>query len=163
MVHKPQLPKQFVLVAADVSASMIVDYQHRGLLGIISLSGSDNSHAAILANALNIPAIMGIEYLAIRQLNQKEVILNGYSCPLHVEPNEVLINEYRHILLAEIALEKQVKKVADLPTVTLDDYKVTLLVNSGLSSGFESSHHVLSLLIMLMLRALVFIALKLLL
>ena len=141
-IHEQKLPEKFVLVAEDVTASMIADYQHQGLLGIVSLSGSNNSHAAILAKALNIPAIMGIEYLAIRQLHRKEVILDGYSCQLHVTPNDALVNEYQHILLAETELQAQVNKVAHLPALTLDGHKVSLLVNSGLSSGFEFSHNV---------------------
>jgi phosphotransferase system enzyme I (PtsP) len=140
--HEKKLPKQFVLVAEDVTASMIADYQHQGLLGIVSIMGSNNSHAAILAKALNIPAIMGIEYLAIRQLHRKDGILDGYSCQLHVAPNEALVNEYQHILLVETELQAQVKKVAHLPALTLDSHKMSLLVNSGLSSGFEFSHNV---------------------
>lgn len=140
--QEQKLPQQFVLVAEDVTASMIAEYQHQGLLGIVSLSGSNNSHAAILAKALNIPAIMGIEYIAIRQLHRQEVVLDGYSCQLHIAPNEALINEYRHILLAETQLQAQVSKVAHLPAVTLDGHRIGLLVNSGLSSGFEFSHNV---------------------
>jgi phosphotransferase system enzyme I (PtsP) len=137
-----QFPLQFILAAEDVTASMIAEYQHQGLLGIISLSGSNNSHATILAKALNIPAIMGVEYLAIRQLHRKEVVLDGYSCQLHLAPNDSLLNEYRHILLTDAELQTQVDKVAHLPALTLDGHKVSLLVNSGLSSGFEFSHNV---------------------
>ena len=137
-----QFPLQFILAAEDVTASMIAEYQHQGLLGIISLSGSNNSHATILAKALNIPAIMGVEYLAIRQLHRKEVVLDGYSCQLHLTPNDSLLNEYRHILLTDAELQTQVNKVAHLPALTLDGHKVSLLVNSGLSSGFEFSHNV---------------------
>lgn len=137
-----KLPEQFILLGEDVTASMIADYQHQGLLGIVSLTGSNNSHAAILAKALNIPAIMGIEHLATRQLHETQVVLDGYSCQLHIAPNESLINEYRHILQTEHKLQTQVNSVAHLPALTLDDRKISLLVNSGLSSGFEFSHNV---------------------
>ncbi|MGB2739225.1 MAG: phosphoenolpyruvate--protein phosphotransferase [Cognaticolwellia sp.] len=137
-----QLPEKFILVAEDVSATMVAEYQHHGLLGIVSLSGSNNSHTAILAKALNIPAIMGVDFLAIRQLHQKNAVLDGYAYQLYVTPGDALISEYRHILTAENALQAQVKQAEHLPASTKDGHMMSLLVNAGLSSGFEYSQNV---------------------
>lgn len=140
--HDQHLPEKFILVAEDVSAAMLAEHQHLGLLGIVSLTGSNNSHTAILAKALNIPAIMGVEYLAIRQLHQKHAILDGYAYQLYVTPGEALITEYQHILAAEYQLQAQVKEVEHLPALTKDGHSMSLLVNAGLSSGFEYSQNV---------------------
>ncbi|MBA6291643.1 phosphoenolpyruvate--protein phosphotransferase [Colwellia sp. MB3u-70] len=137
-----QLPEQFILVAEDVSAAMLAEYQHLGLLGIVSITGSNNSHTAILAKALNIPAIMGVDYLAIRQLHKKQAILDGYACQLYVTPADALINEYRHIVAAENKLYAQVKEEEHLPASTQDGHHVSLLINAGLSAGFEYSQNV---------------------
>lgn len=142
VIAQQQLPDKFLLIAEDVTASMIADHQHLGLQGIVSISGSNNSHAAILAKALNIPAVMGLEYLPMQQLHQQYAILDGYSCQLHVAPTDALITEYQHILLAEKQLQQQVRQVAHLPAVTIDGHNVSLMVNSGLSSGFEFTHNV---------------------
>lgn len=136
------LPKKFILVAEDVSATMLAEYQHLGLLGIVSITGSNNSHTAILAKALNIPAIMGVDYFTIRQLHKKKAILDGYGYQLYVTPNDALIQEYRHILLAESALNAQVKEAEHLPATTKDGFCVSLLINAGLSAGFEYSQNV---------------------
>lgn len=140
--HDQQLPEQFILVAEDVSAAMLAEYQHLGLLGIVSITGSNNSHTAILAKALNIPAIMGVDYLAIRQLHKKQAILDGYACQLYVTPADTLINEYRHIVAAENKLYAQVKEAEHLPASTQDGHHVSLLINAGLSAGFEYSQNV---------------------
>ncbi|TWX66087.1 phosphoenolpyruvate--protein phosphotransferase [Colwellia sp. C1TZA3] len=140
--HNQQLPEQFILVAEDVSAAMLAEYQHLGLLGIVSITGSNNSHTAILAKALNIPAIMGVDYLAIRQLHKKQAILDGYACQLYVTPGDALINEYRHIVAAENKLYAQVKEEEHLPASTKDGHNVSLLINAGLSAGFEYSQNV---------------------
>jgi phosphotransferase system enzyme I (PtsP) len=140
--HEQQLPEQFILVAEDVSAAMLAEYQHLGLLGIVSITGSNNSHTAILAKALNIPAIMGVDYLAIRQLHKKQAILDGYACQLYVTPADSLINEYRHIVAAENKLYAQVKEEEHLPASTQDGHHVSLLINAGLSAGFEYSQNV---------------------
>ncbi|AZQ85268.1 phosphoenolpyruvate-protein phosphotransferase PtsP [Colwellia sp. Arc7-635] len=137
-----KLPEQFILVAEDVSATMLAEYQHLGLLGIVSLSGSNNSHTAILAKALNIPAIMGGDFLTIRQLHHKKAILDGYGYQLYVTPGDALISEYRHILAVEEELQAQVKEVEHLPAETKDGHGMSLLVNTGLSSGFEYSKSV---------------------
>ncbi|MBA6327107.1 phosphoenolpyruvate--protein phosphotransferase [Colwellia sp. MB02u-6] len=137
-----QLPEKFILVAEDVSAAMLAEYQHLGLLGIVSITGSNNSHTAILAKALNIPAIMGVDYLAIRQLHKKQAILDGYGCQLYVTPADALINEYRHIVAAENKLYAQVKEEEHLPASTQDGHHVSLLINAGLSAGFEYSQNV---------------------
>ncbi|MGB1263174.1 MAG: phosphoenolpyruvate--protein phosphotransferase [Cognaticolwellia sp.] len=137
-----QLPAQFILVAQDVSAAMLAEYQHLGLLGIVSLTGSNNSHATILAKALNIPAVMGGESLAIRQLHQQNAVLDGYAYQLYINPADALLSEYRHILAAEQVLQAQVKQAEHLPAITKDGYAISLMVNAGLSSGFEYSQNV---------------------
>jgi len=142
VAYDQHLPEQFILVANDVSATMLAEYQHQGLLGIVSLTGSNNSHVAILAKALNIPAVMGVDYLAIRQLHQKKAVLDGYAYKLYVAPGNALINEYRHILAAENELQAQVKEVEHLPALTKDGHSMSLLVNAGLSAGFEYSQNV---------------------
>ncbi len=140
--HKQDLDKEFILVAEDVTASMLADYQHKGLKGLVSLSGSNNSHAAILARALAIPAIMGVDGVPLGQLDQQFVIVDGYSGELFIAPNDALIREYEHLIAEEFELADKVKKVEKLPAITQDGRAIELLLNAGLSSGFEQSKHV---------------------
>jgi len=138
-IDEHQLPKEFILVAEDVTASMLAQYQHQGLKGIVSLEGSNNSHAAILARALGVPAIMGIEKIPLSQLHQKDCIVDGYSGELFVQPNEVLLREYQHLITQETLLADKVKRVEKLPAVTTDGHTIELQLNAGLSSGVEHS------------------------
>ncbi len=131
------LPTAFILVANDVTASMLAEYQHQGLQAIVSFSGSNNSHAAILARAMSIPAIMGVDALPLNLLNAKEAIVDGYTGELFVSPDEALRREYRHLIQEELALTEKVQKVADLPCVTKDGRAIELLLNAGLSAGLE--------------------------
>lgn len=136
-----QLPKQFILVAEEITAAMLAQYQHQGLQAIVSLSGSNNSHAAILARALAIPAIMGIDPIPLNQLSQQMLIVDGYSGELFVAPDESLCSEYRHLINEETALTKKVREVVNLPTITQDGKSIELLLNAGLASGFKHSMH----------------------
>jgi phosphotransferase system enzyme I (PtsP) len=133
------LPSEFILLAQDVSASMVAQYQHQGLLGIISLSGSNNSHAAILARSLGLPAIMGVNATVLSQLHQQQAIIDGYSGELFINPDEALIQEYQYLLSQEKALTDKVMEVAHLPCITQDGRAIEVLLNAGLSAGFEHS------------------------
>jgi len=133
------LPDKFILVAEEVTASMLAQHQHQGLKGIVSLAGSNNSHAAILARALGVPAIMGIDNIPLSRLHQKEGIIDGYSGELFVQPNEALQREYQHLITEENLLADKVKQVEKLPAITKDGQVIELHLNAGLSSGFEHS------------------------
>ena len=132
-------PEQFILLANDVTASMVAEYQHKGLTGIVSLTGSNNSHAAILARALAIPAIMGVEQLAIKRLDKQLAIVDGYSGEIFVSPNEAIVKEYQHLIAEEQALFEQVQTVKDLPSITIDGKAIEIQLNAGLTQGFEHS------------------------
>ena len=134
--------EDFILVAEDVTASMLAEYQHQGLKSIISMSGSNNSHAAILARALGLPAIMGLDHIPLGQLDQQIAIVDGYSGELFIAPNEALIREYQHLIAEEDALTDKVKQVANLPTITPDGRPIELVLNAGLSAGLEHSKSV---------------------
>ncbi|MEI6893311.1 MAG: phosphoenolpyruvate--protein phosphotransferase [Colwellia sp.] len=133
------LPSAFILLAQDVNASMVAQYQHQGLLGIISLSGSNNSHAAILARSLGLPAIMGVNAIVLSQLHQQQAIIDGYSGELFINPDEALKQEYEYLLNQEEALTNKVMTVALLPCMTQDGRAIEVLLNAGLSAGFENS------------------------
>jgi len=133
------LPEQFILLAQDVTASMVAQYQHQGLQGIISLSGSNNSHAAILARSLGLPAIMGVNSAVLSQLHQQQTIIDGYSGELFINPSESLRNEYKYLLSQEKALTDKVLKAVSLPSITRDGRAIELQLNAGLSAGFEHS------------------------
>lgn len=136
--QKLSLPKAFVLLAEDVTPSMLAEYQHKGLKGIVSLSGSANSHAAILARALKLPAIMGVTKIPLAQLEQQQAIVDGYSGELFINPDEALKREYRHLLAQERELTNKIQQEIHLPTITQDGRAIELQLNAGLSASFES-------------------------
>lgn len=135
--HKLKLPKAFILLAADVTASVLAEYQHKGLKAIVSLSGSANSHAAILARALKLPAIMGITNIPLGQFDRQQAIVDGYSGELYINPDDTLKREYQYLVAQESELTHKVQQEIHLPTITLDGQSIELQLNAGLSAGFE--------------------------
>ena len=133
------LPEQFILLATDVTASMLAQYQHQGLQGVISLSGSNNSHAAIIARSLGLPAIMGVNSAVLSQLHQQHAIIDGYTGQLFINPSDLFKQEYQYLINQDKALTDKVMQAVMLPCITRDGRAIELQLNAGLSATFEHS------------------------
>jgi phosphotransferase system enzyme I (PtsP) len=131
------LPEEFILLANEVTASMLAEYQHKGLKGIISLKGSANSHAAILAHALEVPAIMGVSGIPMAQIDQQQVIVDGYSGELFINPDDALKREYQYLISQERELTQKILAEIHLATITPDGRVIELQLNAGLSADFD--------------------------
>ncbi len=138
-VKTTDFPEDMVLIAQDVTAALLAEYQHKGIKAIVSLSGSTNSHAVILARALGIPAIMGVGSIPLASFNNKQVIIDGYSGEIFLSPDQNLLKEYQHLVVEEQELHNIVKEVIDLPSITRDGKSVELLLNAGLGVEFDHS------------------------
>ncbi len=130
------LPDQLIMVAEEVSATMLAEMPREKLVGIVSVKGSANSHAAILARAMGIPALMGME-LPIEKLADKLLVIDGYSGELYVSPEQAILNEYISLQAQELELDSLMKGSLDAEAVTRDGVKVEMLLNAGLSADTE--------------------------
>ena len=127
------LEKPIVLVVRELTASVLASIPKEKLLAVISLEGAANSHAAILSRALGIPSVMGVT-LNLANVNGKQVIVDGYSGEIFIEPTQNLLKEYRELILEETELSSMVNRDIHLPAKTQDDHQVEILLNAGLSA-----------------------------
>ncbi|TLU61465.1 phosphoenolpyruvate--protein phosphotransferase [Thalassotalea litorea] len=134
-----RLPDDLILVAQEVTASMLAEYQHKGLRAIISLSGSINSHAVILARALGIPAIMGVGDLPLTSFAERPAIVDGYSGEVFLSPSAEQVTHYQRLMDEERELQQEVREVTELEPVTEDGHAIELLMNAGLVAEFDQS------------------------
>lgn len=121
-----------ILVGEEITPAAIVEVPEGQLAGIVSLQGSNNSHTAILARALGIPAVMGITDFPAAELEDKTAIIDGYYGQVHVSPTETVRREFLVLIAQEQELDTELNKLRDLPAETLDGFEVALLVNAGL-------------------------------
>jgi len=121
-----------ILVAEEVTASMLGELPRDQLKGVVSVKGSVNSHAAILARAMGLPALMGVN-LPLERLKDTQLILDGYKGQMLLTPEPSVLEEYRLLLREEQELYELTQSEAGLDAVTQDRVKVRLLINSGLS------------------------------
>lgn len=130
---------QTILIAEEVTAVMLAEFPSEKLVGIISIRGSNNSHAAIMARAMGVPAVMGLDNVPIAMLRDKEILLDGYTGDVIVSPNGTIRHEFDQLILEEKLLSERIHSEDTLPAVTKDNCTMSLLVNSGLSLETEVS------------------------
>jgi phosphotransferase system enzyme I (PtsP) len=129
-----------ILVAEEVTAPMLAEHSGKQLRGIISVRGSNNSHAAILARAMGMPAVMGLSDAPLSLLDGKDLLVDGYSGEVIVSPSKTVKREFEILVNEEQALSDRILEQADLPCVTKDNQSMSLYINAGLSAEMENTN-----------------------
>ena len=124
-------PAGTVLVAHDLTPSMTAGIVAENIAGILTEVGGRTSHSAILARAMEIPAVLSIDGICTAVKNGDRVVLNGTSGEAIVNPDAETEQKFAG-LLEEYKKEKELlKKFAGVPTVSADGTKVELVCNIG--------------------------------
>lgn len=134
-----KLPANVVLVAENVTASMLAEIPRQQLVAIVSLKGSVNSHAAIMARALGIPAVMGVDELPLMQWQGHQLIVDGYHGQILVAPAEAICQEYRQLISKDAELSARYRSELHLPSGSACGQTFNLMVNSGLALDLEAN------------------------
>jgi phosphotransferase system enzyme I (PtsP) len=125
-------PENAILVGEELTAAMLGEVPKGHLSGLVSRRGSHNSHVAILARAMGIPTIMGAVDLPYKQLDGRELVVDGYNGLVYSDPGIELRKRYQAIYQEEQQLVKGLEALKDLPCESLDHHRVPLWVNTGL-------------------------------
>jgi len=136
-VESKEIPDNAILVGDTISASMLTDIPIEKLIGVISLSGSLTSHVAILARAMNIPAVMGVVDLPISQVDRVRTIVDGYNGRVYFSPSNSVETEYQRLANEEQELTKDLQELSTLPAETQDGVRIHLYANSGLTADIQ--------------------------
>ena len=131
------LREKRIIVAKDIFPSDLATLDHEKILGILTEKGDANSHAAIMARSLGIPAILGIEGL-MRQIGLRdELIIDSNSGHLYINPDAKVKAEYERLRNDFAVRQRELEKLRDLPAVTGDGHTVHLRANIGLSGDIR--------------------------
>jgi phosphotransferase system enzyme I (PtsP) len=134
-----EYPENTILIGHEITPSMLGLVPEERLAGIVSVTGSSNSHVAIMARGMGLPTVMGAVDLPYTRLEGAEFIVDGYEGTVYSNPSEDLHNRYRALWEEEQNLTRDLESLMDQPCVTRDNHRVTLLVNTGLLSGMVRS------------------------
>ena len=126
-----EYPDDLILVAEDVTPVMLGEVATRSLRAIVSVKGSANSHVAILARSLGIPAVMGAVDLPLGDISGSHLIVDGWRGEVIVEPSEHVLSEYQRAIQDAAILEMDLEQVESGTAVTSDGQHVYLMLNAG--------------------------------
>ena len=118
-----------ILVAEDLAPSETVQLDKSKVLAFVTAKGSANSHTAILARTMNIPAIIGIDIPP--EYNGSLAIADGFSGKVYINPDEKLLEEMRIKVNEEKEKHELLNSLRGKENITLDGTKVDIFANIG--------------------------------
>lgn len=125
--------RRTILIGEEITASALAEVPEGHLAGVVSAKGANNSHVAILARALGVPTVMGVRGLKIENLSRRAVVVDGYYGHVYVSPSKSVLAEFKKLAQEEQELNQSLVSLRDKPAETLDNYRVSLQVNTGLA------------------------------
>ncbi|MEX2961749.1 phosphoenolpyruvate--protein phosphotransferase [Microbulbifer sp. TYP-18] len=132
-------PDNTILIGEELTAAVLAEVPRQKLIGLVSVKGSANSHVAIIARAMGLPAVMGAQELPYEQVDGADLVVDGYRGELYVHPGRELRRRYDSIVAEERELERNLDHLAALPCETADHHRVRLWVNTGLMADVVRS------------------------
>lgn len=118
-----------ILVAEDLAPSETVQLDKSLLLSFVTRFGSTNSHTAILARTMNIPALIGVDFS--EDIDGHFGIVDGFEGTLYVDPDEETIEKYRKKQEEEKEKARLLQELKGMPNVTKDGREIKLYANIG--------------------------------
>lgn len=125
------VPEGTVLVAEDLTPSMTAGINPANVAGVLTEIGGKTSHSAILARALEIPAVLSIEGIVSKVENGQTVVLDGETGEVFVSPDEACLEEYKAKREAYLAEKADLQAFVGKESATADGHVVELCANIG--------------------------------
>ncbi len=119
-----------ILVAEDLAPSETVRLDKSLLLGFITREGSSNSHTAILARSMNIPALIQCKDVS-DDWDGKLAVIDGYNAAVYIEPTPDLLESLKNRQLEDRKKQALLQELKGKPNTTLDGKEIKVYANIG--------------------------------
>lgn len=129
---------EHVIVANHLSPTDTLQIDRNKINGIITETGGETSHTAIIAEALNIPAVVGIEKITDNIKEGEEIIVDGINGLIIVNPDEKTKRRYEEKEKESEKIREKFLKEKDLPSKTIDGYSIDISANIELPLEINS-------------------------
>jgi len=129
-----RLSEPVVIVAHDISPSQAISLDSRHILGFAINVGGQTSHTAIISRMLGIPAVVALNDITSDIAGGETVIIDGTHGVVVGNPDAETIERYRARQREYRAFEARLAELRDLPAVTTDGTRITLLANIELAA-----------------------------
>lgn len=122
---------QVIIAARELMPSETVQLDKSKALAFVTCGGSKISHSAILARTMGIPAVVGMDEAFDELSDEGDVIVDGFSGTIYVQPDEQTLAEFVKKRAEYLAGREKLEKLKGLPSQTLDGYRVEINANIG--------------------------------
>ncbi|NOX97622.1 MAG: phosphoenolpyruvate--protein phosphotransferase [Nitrospirae bacterium] len=124
------IDEEVIVVAYDLAPSdTALMHNKEKVVGFVTDVGGKTSHTAIMARALEIPAVVGLKDITSRVKRRDMLIVDGTNGIVIVNPDEETRKHYRREEVEIKVFEKKLEELKDLPAETLDGHRVELVAN----------------------------------
>ena len=120
---------QMIVVAHDISPADMLQFRDRAFVGFVTDLGGQNSHTAIVARSLDIPAAVGMSNASALISEDDWVIIDGDAGIVIVDPAPIVLEQYRESQSQLIRERKKLGKLRKTPAITRDGTHIHLLAN----------------------------------
>ena len=126
------LPENAIIVARSMGPAALLDYDRSKLRGLVLEDGGAQSHVAIVARSLGIPAVGNVANVINLAEQGDAMIVDGSTGDIHVRPASDVTNSYSEKARLRARRQEQYRALRDLPCVTRDGVAIDLHMNAGL-------------------------------
>ena len=120
-----------IIAADDLAPSETVQLDKSKVLGFATMYGSSNSHTAILARTMNIPAVIGLGEDLKAEYNGKDAIIDGFSGTLYIEPDEETMKAMQEKRAKDLEQRALLEQLKGKENVTKSGQKINVYANIG--------------------------------
>ncbi|MDR2827089.1 MAG: phosphoenolpyruvate--protein phosphotransferase [Candidatus Adiutrix intracellularis] len=128
----PNIPAGSILVVQDLNPAEVAKIVATKVAGLATERGGATSHTAIVAQALELPTVVGLKNIASRVVTGDTIILDGRNGHLIIRPNQETLTFYRTRQEMEWSFNAEIVRSAHLIAVTLDGHRVIIMSNMEL-------------------------------
>ena len=132
------LPDDAILVARNLGPADLLEYPRHKLKGLLIEEGSAASHAAIVARALQIPCVGRLAGVRDRLSENDLVIVDGETGEAYLRPRSDMLEAIQSRMAVRDQRQAEFAKLRDVPAVTADGTRISLLTNAGLAVDLEN-------------------------
>jgi phosphotransferase system enzyme I (PtsP) len=126
------MPDNAILIARAMGPAALLDYDRKRLRGLVLEEGTANSHVAIVARALGIPAVGEVENAVGIADPNDAIIVDGTSGSVYIRPSAEVESAYAERVRFRARRQAQYRELRDKPCISRDGQKIELMLNAGL-------------------------------
>lgn len=120
-----------IILADDLAPSETVQLDKNLVLSFVTVHGSTNSHTAILARTMNIPALVSVNMEISQELEGKMAVVDGFNGLIYIEPDEKTLAEMEKRRQEELEKQRLLQELKGKENVTKDGRNVLVYANIG--------------------------------